>query len=526
MKPVHRLKPDRWARIVSFAGLLGPWACTPTSGPTDDADHSGQGSEKPTDTGGRSGGAASGETGTNETGGSRGTNIAAQGNGGAPASGGVSANGGDSESLGGSAGAASTPTNGAEIVQLVSGGAHRCVLNAAGAVKCWGSNELGILGLGDTDHRGDDAGEMGAALPEVRLGTNRRAVSLAAGYLHTCAIFDDGSVKCWGTNEFAQLGLGDLGYRGDEPGEMGDALATVDLGAGHKAKALAAGGYHTCAILEDDSVKCWGTLLGFGDAEARGDEPGEMGDNLKVIDLGTDRTARSISVGFYHSCAILDDNSLKCWGMNDYGQLGLGDLSDRGDEPGEMGDDLPRVDLGTSRTALSVSAGAYRTCVILDDRSIKCWGMNTLFSLGFGALGIWGDEPSEVGNNLQAVPLGTERKAQALYMGIYHSCALLDNSDVKCWGSNQNGELGLGDTNPRGEVPSKMGDSLPALSLGSGNQAAFVAAGGYSSCVLLSHGAVKCWGASKYGQHGQGDLEDRGDNPGEMGDALPYVPLW
>jgi alpha-tubulin suppressor-like RCC1 family protein len=72
-----------------------------------------------------------------------------------------------------------------------------------------------------------------------------------------------------------------------------------------------------------------------------------MGDDLPVVDLGTGRTAKMISAGGEHTCALLDDDSVKCWGRNQYGQLGLGDTSNRGDGPGEMGDNLPVVDLGT-----------------------------------------------------------------------------------------------------------------------------------------------------------------------------------
>ena len=116
---------------------------------------------------------------------------------------------------------------------------------------------------------------------------------------------------------------------------MGDALPAVDLGTGRTAKMISAGYAHTCAVLDDDSVKCWGRnnygQLGFGDTSNRGDGPGEMGDNLDAVDLGTGRTAKMISAGDVHTCAVLDDDSVKCWGDNDYGQLGLGDTSNRGD---------------------------------------------------------------------------------------------------------------------------------------------------------------------------------------------------
>ncbi len=114
---------------------------------------------------------------------------------------------------------------------------------------------------------------------------------------------------------------------------------------------IAPGYDHTCAILDDNSVKCWGSNasgeLGLGDRNQRGNNANEMGDKLPKVDLGTGRTAKALLARSADTCAILDDNSVKCWGSNYQGQLGLGDTNDRGDEANEMGDKLPKVDLGT-----------------------------------------------------------------------------------------------------------------------------------------------------------------------------------
>ena len=187
-----------------------------------------------------------------------------------------------------------------------------------------------------------------------------KPVAVITGGHHTCAVLDGGSVKCWGLNGNGELGYGDTSSRGDNASEMGDHLATVDLGTGRTALALTSGRDHTCALLDNHTVKCWGLNeigeLGYGDTDNRGDNTSEMGDNLPAVDLGTGRTAKAVNAGMWHTCAILDNDTVKCWGKNDHGELGLGDTSHRGDNASEMGDNLPVVELGSGRTAISKAA--------------------------------------------------------------------------------------------------------------------------------------------------------------------------
>lgn len=413
--------------------------------------------------------------------------------------------------------------------KLIAGFTHGCVLRDSGTVKCWGGNYFGQLGLGDTNHRGNEAGEMGDALPSVDLGSGRTALALTAGDDHNCALLDNGTVKCWGRNDYGQLGLGDTSNRGDGAGEMGDALPVVDLGTGRTAVALTAGGFHTRALLDNSQVKCWGYnvggQLGLGDTNHRGDEPGEMGDALPAVNLGGGRTVVSLTLGGLHSCALLDNGTVKCWGNNFNGQLGLGDTYFRGDGTGEMGDALPAVDLGSGRTAIALTAGNTFTCALLDIGAVKCWGRNAFGQLGLGDTDHRGDGPGEMGDALPAADLGSGRTAWALSAGSGHVCALLDTGEMKCWGHNGDGDLGLGDINFRGDGPGEMGDTLPAVDLGSGRVAFALATGGGHTCAQLDNGALKCWGSNLYGQLGLGDTSYRGDGPGEMGDALPAVDL-
>ena len=236
-------------------------------------------------------------------------------------------------------------------IPTTAGFAHSCFMSDNGSVKCWGKNNLGQLGLGDTSNRGDNSSEMGDNLTAIDLGSGRTATAIAAGNHHTCAILDNATIKCWGSNASGQLGLGNTSNRGDNSSEMGDNLPSVDLGSGRTAKAIATGDSHTCAILDNASIKCWGSnasgQLGLGDDDNRGTESGEMGDSLTAVDLGSGITAKVIVAGGSHTCAILDNSSIKCWGANATGQLGLGNNDNRGDGSGEMGDILTAVDLGS-----------------------------------------------------------------------------------------------------------------------------------------------------------------------------------
>ncbi|MBK9265103.1 MAG: hypothetical protein IPM54_35650 [Polyangiaceae bacterium] len=417
-----------------------------------------------------------------------------------------------------------TCTFSGQIVKILAGYASTCAQSNDDKVKCWGYNISGQLGVGDTNNRGDNPNEMGAYLPFLDLGAGRFVVQMSMGGAHGCAILDNGDLKCWGAG--AYLGVGDNLSRGDGPGEMGNNLPAVNLGTGKTAIQVAAGLGSTCALLNDGTVKCWGEnnygQLGQGDTIPRGDNPNHMGDNLLPIDLGTGRTATAVAVGYQHACAILDNGSLKCWGNPFHGRCGLGDTSTRGDEPGEMGDNLPVVDVGTGKTVTAIALGWEHTCALLNDGSVKCWGGGSSGRLGLGDQENRGDAAGEMGDNLPTVDLGTGKTAMAIAVGIYHSCALLNDGSAKCWGQNFDGQLGQGDTLYRGGAPGQMGDNLLPINLGTGKTVAAIAAGGSHTCAILNDGKLKCWGLNFDGELGLGDTITRG-NAGGMGDILVYV---
>jgi alpha-tubulin suppressor-like RCC1 family protein len=405
---------------------------------------------------------------------------------------------------------------------------HTCALLDDGSVRCWGGGEEGQLGQGHPDTIGDEPGEV-AVLPAVALGTGRTATALATGSRHSCALLDDATVRCWGLGGFGQTGQGTGDAIGDEPGEMGDALPAIALGTGRTATAITANLFHSCALLDNGSVKCWGYgafgQTGQGATTNIGDQPGEMGDALPPIALGTGRTATAIAAGAYNTCALLDNGSVKCWGDGLFGANGQGATTSIGNLPGQMGDALPPIALGAGRTATAITGGSIHICALLDNGSVKCWGDNGQGRLGQGDTDDIGDDPGEMGDALPAVALGTGRTATAVTAGSDHTCALLDDGSVKCWGSGLSGATGQGSPAHIGDDPGEMGDNLPAVALGTGRTATAVTAGNAHTCAVLDDGTVKCWGAGGSGRLGLGSTSDRGTAPGEMGDALPAVAL-
>lgn len=412
-------------------------------------------------------------------------------------------------------------------VKLWSGGYNNCVKFDDNSVKCWGDGANGKLGTGATADIGDASTEMGSNLAFLNLGTNKYPKEMALGDNHSCAILDDDTLKCWGLNSSGQLGYSDTTTRGSGANQMGDNLPTVNLGSGRTAKKVAVGPTNTCVILDNDSLKCWGLGTygqnGYGNTTTLGDTTGEMA-ALGTVNLGTGRTALDVAIGLSHVCARLDNNTVKCWGRSNRGQLGKENTTTLGDGAGEMGDALTALSLGTGRTALGIAAGSEHTCVRLDDSSTKCWGRANAGQLGQGAITNRGDSASEMGNNLAVTSLGTGLTTASIHASFQHGCAVMNTGAVKCWGLNTYGNLGKGNTNTLGDGAGEMGDNLTAISLNS--TVSQFAMGLYHNCILSTTAEVKCWGRATQGALGNGTTTGhRGDAANEMGANLPRVNL-
>ena len=397
------------------------------------------------------------------------------------------------------------------------GNFHSCAVVTA-AVRCWGYGGDGQLGYGNQTSIGDD--ENPSSVGPVDFGAGRTAVAIAAGSVHTCALLDDGSVRCWGFGADGRLGYGNQVTIGDnEPAASG---GPVDLGAGRSAKAIAAGNGHTCALLDDGSVRCWGFnidgRLGYGHTDAIGDNelPGSAG----PINFGGGRTAKAITAGGFHTCALLSDDTVKCWGFGGNGRLGYGNQLNLGRTPETTPDLIGPVDLGPGpRTAKAITAGFGHTCAILDDDTVRCWGFGGLGRLGYGNAQAVGDD--ETPGSVAPVDLGLERTAKAIHAGFEHTCAILDNDAVRCWGGAGFGKLGYGDGRSIGdnEPPGSAGP----VDLGAGRTATAISAGERHTCARLDDTSVRCWGYGANGRLGYCNEVTIGDD--ELPSSVGPVPL-
>ena len=396
------------------------------------------------------------------------------------------------------------------------------------------ASEAGSWSCSVTPHDGFVAGQAATASTIVRLALGGTTVQPAIlGGDTTCALTQTGELRCWGLGTNGIRATPSTATVGKLPADMGNALVPSQLGSVNIAAAWL-GSTHMCALTDDGRVKCAGAgtngQLGSGDTNALGDVAGELGDALPFVDLGAGLVVADLAIGDGSTCALFTDGRMKCWGYNHSARLGLGDTNNRGDGPGEMGDALPFVNVGTGRKVVDVALSGTSTCALRDDNVVVCWGASGQGALGFPtppAPAAVGDVPAEMGDALTPVNLGPGTILD-LAGGTGYACALFKDGRVKCWGSNSLGQLGYGDTNHRGDTAGEMGTSLPAVSLGTGRTARKLTAGGVITCAVLDNGAAKCWGGGTTGSNyylGYGDSNGRGAASGTMGDALPTVTI-
>jgi alpha-tubulin suppressor-like RCC1 family protein len=366
------------------------------------------------------------------------------------------------------------------------GRAHSCALLKDTTVACWGAGDVGQLGdgMGGKEH---------ARTVPLRVPDLTGVTSIHAGVDTTCATVGKGDeIKCWGDGRFGQLGNGKSGEGYFE------SLPVVAAGGG-AAVDLDIAGSNACAVFRDGLVRCWGLndadgRLGFHSSDcgpylmplANGDPvlqsvPCEA--TPKVVPMLSG--AVHIVTGESHSCALLSGGSVSCWGTDSYGQLGDG-MSGKGSHNPipTLIEGLPFVD--------AISVGSAHSCALLADTTVRCWGDNSFGQLGIGvnALDSYKSMPTQV------PALGGVLE---LHAATHTTCAVLDNETVRCWGDAS--ELFK---NP---VSLTEGKALrPVLVPKLGFVTEVRVAEGHA-CVRLGDGRVTCWGLNEHGELGNGSMD-------------------
>ncbi|NDG84787.1 MAG: choice-of-anchor D domain-containing protein, partial [Proteobacteria bacterium] len=353
---------------------------------------------------------------------------------------------------------------------IAGGSGFACAVRTGGGVRCWGLNAIKQLG-NNTTTTSTSAVDVLASL-----GVNLSGVSAVALGASTSCALTSGSVKCWGAGSSGQLGNGTTTSQNFPVSVSGISTASSIAGG-------APAGNSFCAVLSGSSgIKCWGSnsygIVGDGTSALRSTPVSVSGISNGV----------QIALGISHACVLSSNTqaSVQCWGNASSGQTG---------------DGLPNVLSPKAGTILSsvlpvsqVMAGGSSACALTQSGSAQCWGRSTSPTPYLGNGGSSSSFQSPV-----TVTLGTGLTATAIAPGVTHSCVLLSNSTIKCWGVGSSGQIGNGATSAQA-TPQTVSNITTAIQVGSGN---------LFSCALLSNKTVWCWGANNLGQ--------LGNAPGEWG---------
>jgi alpha-tubulin suppressor-like RCC1 family protein/subtilisin family serine protease len=318
-----------------------------------------------------------------------------------------------------------------DAVAVSAGGNHACALRVTGEIVCWGANDSGQLGIGWSDFYGGS--------DPVAVNGIADAVAISAGGMHTCAIVTGGVIRCWGNNNFGQIGDGTQTFR----------TTPVDVPGLGPATAISTGYQMTCAVLANGTGRCWGDgLLGDGvDFWTR------QWSTVPVVVSGL-AGATAITVGYSTACALVAGGAVRCWGRGEFGQLGNGDTN---------WTTVPVATSGISG-ATAIGGGAFHTCAVLADGTARCWGRNESGELGDGTT-TNRPTPVAVGGLTGAAALDGGGMFSDVGHAVFHSCARVADGTVRCWGANGTGELGDGTTADR-SVAGRVVGIEPALAVG------------------------------------------------------------
>ncbi len=369
-----------------------------------------------------------------------------------------------------------TATNGsgnlAGITQIAAGNHHTCALTTEGRVKCWGSGAQGRLGDGGVSDRSTPVDVVAAN----GSGTLSGITQISAGSDHTCALTTLGGVTCWGAGTYGQLGNGANPSPQSAPV---DVVATGESQGGNTLSGItqiSAGGNYTCALTTSGGVKCWGFngggRLGYGDdashvtrttpvdVVATGASQG--GAPLTGI---TQIAAGGAAYGSTGTCALTTSGGVKCWGWGGHGRLGNGTAGTSQSTPVDVCVTavVQGVCDGTPlRGITQIATGEVHACALTTLGGVKCWGFGGYGSLGNGTNTSTQPVPVDVCNPTNDGDCDTAALTgiTQIASGILHACALTTSGGIRCWGRNDDGQLGDGETDTQ-RVPVDVTKSGP-----------------------------------------------------------------
>ncbi len=352
------------------------------------------------------------------------------------------------------------------------GSDHSCTITNDSHAWCWGRNKYGQLGSGTTAKS-----TRAAQVTKVDTTSLDSITAIAAGTTHTCARTSDASVWCWGDNTDGQLG------DTTTTSSSGAVQVTTNVSATVLAdvSAVSIGGNASCALKRDGTVWCWGDNS-EGQLGNRTADSSSFAVQVKKSDTTVLNTVTAISVGTDHACAVLTDKSAWCWGDNSDGATGAGTLlANRGAVR------VTKAANAVFTNVTAISAGAFHTCALLSDKTVWCWGLNTYGQLGNGA----------TTTSLFAVSAGLTNIA-ILGQGVgNHMCAVSTTNILSCWGANSLGQLGDGTM-----IAKTRAVALKTTYAASVGAITSVSSGNKQTCLTNTIGEVWCWGQNSNGQLG------------------------
>ena len=346
------------------------------------------------------------------------------------------------------------------------------------------------------------ADNTAAALPQagasfrVRVGVENKSRALVqvstSGWNHTCSIDSSKKAYCWGEGVNGALGNGSISNK-YTPVEI-DMSGVL---AGKTIKQISVGDWNTCAIASDDRVYCWGYGISFGDLGNGTFSQSNVPVAVSTSGVLAGKKIKQVSVGFENVCVVDSGGKAYCWGNGTHGTLGNG-LTAISNVP---------VAVSTSgvlagKTIKQITASDFHTCAIASDGEAYCWGGNTDGQLGNNSTN-QSNVPVTVLPPQGAIPLLGGQFKQISAEGGNRTCAIAYGDRAYCWGEGRYGGLGNNSTtNSRRPVAVSMSGVL------AGKTIKQISSGAYRTCVIASDNQIYCWGRNNHGQFGDGNTVD------------------